>query len=276
MEMTGEQRIEAPRDKVWAALNDPEVLRQCIPGCQSLEKTADDKMKAVAQVKVGPIGARFTGEVTLSDLDPPNGYRIQGEGQGGPAGFAKGGANVRLREDGAATLLSYDVNAQVGGKLAQLGGALIHATAKQMAGAFFKKLSEVIGEPAPAAIASPAGDAATASASATSAAPVAARAAAPAAIPPSSVPAAATPASLPTTWILAVVVAALAGFLLGSGGGGASAWLGLSVGLLVIVVAAAAFEFGRRSSGAAPTPVVVIDPALLARLAAPSGQEPKA
>src|SRR5262245_9660609 len=98
MEMTGEQRIEAPRERVWAALNDPEVLKQCIPGCQSLEKTADNRMRAVASVKVGPIGARFSGEVTLSDLDPPSGYRIEGEGQGGPAGFAKGGARVTLRE----------------------------------------------------------------------------------------------------------------------------------------------------------------------------------
>lgn len=274
MEMTGEQRIEAPRDEVWAALNDPDVLRQCIPGCQSLEKTADDKMKAVAQVKVGPIGARFTGEVTLSDLDPPNGYRIQGEGQGGPAGFAKGGANVRLRDDGAATLLSYEVNAQVGGKLAQLGGALIDATAKQMAGAFFKKLSEVIGEPAPAA-APVASAAATASAAASSAPAVAPRAATPAAVPtPAASPAAAS--GPPTTWVLAVVVAAFAGFLLGSGGGGDSAWLGLSVGLLVIVVAGAAFEFGRRSAGAAQAPVVVIDPALIARLAPPSDREPRA
>src|SRR5690606_6049999 len=183
MEMTGEQRIEAPRDKVWAALNDPEVLKQCIPGCQSLEKTADDKMRAVAQVKVGPIGARFAGEVTLSDLDPPNGYRIQGEGQGGAAGFAKGGANVRLREDGAATLLNYEVNAQVGGKLAQLGGALIDATAKQMAAAFFRKLSEVIAEPAPSA-APTASASATSSAAASTGAPVVAKPTAPPALAP--------------------------------------------------------------------------------------------
>jgi uncharacterized protein len=265
MEMTGEQRIEAPRAKVWAALNDPEILKQCIPGCQSLEKIGDDRMKAVAQVKVGPIGARFTGEVTLSDLDPPNGYRIQGEGQGGPAGFAKGGANVRLRDDGAATLLSYEVNAQVGGKLAQLGGALIDATAKQMAGAFFRKLSEVVAEPAPASTATASASAAS---SASSAPAVTKPAAAPAIAPlAGAAPAAAAPSGPPMAWVLAVVVAALAGFLMGSGGE-ESGWAGLAVGLMVIVVAAAAFEYGRRAGATGNSPVVVLDPKLLERLTA--------
>ncbi len=143
--MSGEQRIEAPRARVWAALNNPTVLKDCIPGCQSLTQTAPDRMTAVAAIKVGPIGARFRGEVTLSELDPPNSYRIDGEGQGGVAGFAKGGARVSLRDDGPdATILSYDVTAQVGGRLAQVGGALIDATAKQMAGSFFRKFGQAV------------------------------------------------------------------------------------------------------------------------------------
>lgn len=144
MDMTGERRIPAPRTVVWDALNNPEVLKASIPGCESLEKLSDDEMKATAAVKVGPISARFTGKVHLSDIDPPKGYRISGEGQGGVAGFAKGGANVALAEEGDETLLSYQVNAQVGGKLAQLGGRLIDATAKQMADAFFDRFSKQV------------------------------------------------------------------------------------------------------------------------------------
>src|ERR1700710_473081 len=150
MDMTGERRIPAPRQTVWEALNDPDVLKASIPGCESLEKLGDDKMKATAAVKVGPISARFTGKVQLTDIDAPNGYRISGEGQGGVAGFAKGGANVALKDDGADTLLSYQVNAQVGGKLAQLGGRLIDATAKQMADAFFDRFSKQVQAMAPA------------------------------------------------------------------------------------------------------------------------------
>jgi carbon monoxide dehydrogenase subunit G len=156
MDMTGERRIPAPRQTVWEALNNPEVLRVSIPGCESLEKLDDDQMKATAAVKVGPISARFTGKVQLTDIDPPNGYRISGEGQGGVAGFAKGGANVALADDGADTLLTYQVNAQVGGKLAQLGGRLIDATAKQMADAFFDRFSKQVQAMSPAADHAPA------------------------------------------------------------------------------------------------------------------------
>jgi carbon monoxide dehydrogenase subunit G len=141
MEMTGERRVAAPRQTVWSALNDPAVLKTSIPGCESLEKTSDTDMKATASVKIGPISARFTGKVQLLDLDPPNSYRIEGEGQGGVAGFAKGGAVVRLADDGAGTLLTYDVKAQVGGKIAQLGARLIDASAKQMADAFFTRFA---------------------------------------------------------------------------------------------------------------------------------------
>jgi hypothetical protein len=144
MDMTGQQRIPASRETVWKALNDPAVLQACIPGCQELIKTSDTQMTATALIKVGPVTAKFQGAVTLSDLDPPNGYRIAGEGQGGVAGFAKGSAVVRLTQDGDDTILHYDVSAQVGGKLSQLGGRLIDATAKQMSGLFFKRFAEEI------------------------------------------------------------------------------------------------------------------------------------
>jgi carbon monoxide dehydrogenase subunit G len=232
MEMTGRQRIEASRATVWAALNDPETLKRSIPGCQSLDRIGDDRMKATAAIKIGPIGARFSGEVTLSDLDPPNGYRINGEGSGGAAGFAKGGATVRLSDDGpGATLLDYEVSAQVGGKLAQLGGGLIDATAKQMAGQFFKKLAAVIAEVKPVAAA---------------AAPEAASISAPAPLAP--VPAAPLSAPSSLTWGVAALCAALIGFILGrqaSGWESAGAWPGLAIGLAMVVVAGAAFALGK-------------------------------
>ena len=157
MDMSGERRIPAPREKVWAALNNPEILRTSIPGCETLERLEDNSLKATASVKVGPISAKFAGKVQLLDLDPPNGYRIEGEGQGGVAGFAKGGAVVRLTADGAATVLSYEVKAQVGGKIAQLGARLIDATAKQMADAFFDRFTATVGAPddAPIVLAEP-------------------------------------------------------------------------------------------------------------------------
>jgi uncharacterized protein len=141
MEMTGERRIPAPRERVWAALNDPDILKVCIPGCESLERTAKDAFKAIAAVKIGPINARFTGNVKLSDINPPVSYTISGDGQGGAAGFAKGGAKVRLNDDSGATVLTYDVSAQVGGKIAQLGARLVDASAKQMADLFFDQFT---------------------------------------------------------------------------------------------------------------------------------------
>ena len=144
MDMIGQQRIFASRDVVWKALNDPEILKASIPGCEELVKLSDTDMTATAVIKVGPVKAKFQGAVTLSELDPPNGYRITGEGKGGIAGFAKGGATVRLEEDDAATILHYNVSAEVGGKLSQLGGRLIDATARQMSAAFFKKFSDEI------------------------------------------------------------------------------------------------------------------------------------
>jgi len=149
MDMTGERRIAAARGRVWDALNDPAILKASIPGCESLEKQADTALKATAVVKVGPMTGRFSGSVQLSNLDPPNGYTISGEGQGGVLGFAKGGAKVRLTDDGAGTLLAYEVHAQVGGKMAQLGARLIDASAKQMADAFFDRFSALVAPPKP-------------------------------------------------------------------------------------------------------------------------------
>jgi carbon monoxide dehydrogenase subunit G len=153
MDMTGEYRIPAPRETVWKALNDPDVLKQCIPGCETLDKKSDTEFAATVTAKVGPVKAKFGGNVKMSDLGPPNGYTISGEGSGGAAGFAKGGAKVKLAEDGGATVLSYTVNATVGGKLAQIGSRLIDSTAKKMANDFFSKFAEVVGGSAPAAAA---------------------------------------------------------------------------------------------------------------------------
>jgi carbon monoxide dehydrogenase subunit G len=151
MEIKGEYKIPASREKVFAALNDPAVLQTCIPGCESLEKTSDTEMKAKVRLRIGPVSASFTGKVTLSDIDPPNGYKISGEGQGGAAGFAKGGAAVTLKEDGADTVLNYDVDAQVGGKIAQVGARLIDGTARKLADEFFSKFAATVGGPPPAA-----------------------------------------------------------------------------------------------------------------------------
>jgi uncharacterized protein len=159
MDMTGERRIPAPRQMVWDALNNPEVLKASIPGCESLEKTSDTTMTAKAGIKLGPISAKFSGNVTLSDIDAPNSYTIGGEGQGGVAGFAKGGAKVALVDDGDGTLLTYTVNAQVGGKIAQLGARLIDATAKSMADQFFTRFTDQVTAMMPAPAATPAPEA---------------------------------------------------------------------------------------------------------------------
>lgn len=134
----GEETIAAPIGRVWAGLNDPDMLKASIPGCQSLEKTSDSEMAATVVLKIGPIKATFSGAVTLSNLDPPHGYTITGEGKGGIAGFAKGGADVTLTEVGPnETLLKYAAKADVGGKIAQLGSRLITSTSKKLAGEFF-------------------------------------------------------------------------------------------------------------------------------------------
>jgi uncharacterized protein len=145
MDMTGEYRIPAPRQRVWDALFDPEILKQCIPGCEEIERTTDTEWKAKVRAKVGPVSATFRGAVTLTELDPPNGCKISGKGEGGAAGFAQGGADVRLADDGAGTVLNYEAHAQVGGKLAQIGSRFIDSTARKMAEEFFGKFASVVG-----------------------------------------------------------------------------------------------------------------------------------
>ncbi|NLS02087.1 carbon monoxide dehydrogenase subunit G [Rhizobium sp. P32RR-XVIII] len=148
MDMTGEERINAPRDVVWAALNDPDVLKRCIPGCQSLEMKSPTELAAIVKVKIGPVSATFNGEVTLTNVKAPESYTISGEGKGGVAGFAKGGADVALNEDGAETVLQYAVKAQIGGKLAQLGARLVDTTSHKLAQQFFANFNSVVSEKA--------------------------------------------------------------------------------------------------------------------------------
>jgi carbon monoxide dehydrogenase subunit G len=145
MTMTGEYQLPASQQAVWEKLNDPAVLKACIPGCQELEKTGDNGFKATATIKIGPVKATFKGAVTLSDLDPPNGYKISGQGEGGVAGFAKGGAVVKLAPKDGGTLLSYNVEAQIGGKLAQLGQRLVNGAAKKVADDFFQNFVKAVG-----------------------------------------------------------------------------------------------------------------------------------
>lgn len=145
MDMNGSQRISASREAVYAGLNDVEVLRRCIPGCETIEKTSDTEMVAKVTLRIGPVKASFSGKVTLSDFDPPNGYTISGDGSGGLAGFAKGKAKVTLEPDGDATMLHYTVDAEIGGKLAQMGSRLIDSTAKKLASEFFAKFGEIVG-----------------------------------------------------------------------------------------------------------------------------------
>jgi uncharacterized protein len=143
MVMTGEVQLPASRQAVWEKLNDAETLKACIPGCEELVKLSDTEMTAIATTKIGPVKARFKGKVHLTDLDPPNGYKISGEGDGGVAGFAKGGATVALAEKDGGTLLTYNVEAQIGGKLAQLGQRLVNGAAKKVADDFFQKFATV-------------------------------------------------------------------------------------------------------------------------------------
>jgi uncharacterized protein len=146
MTMSGQVQLPATRDEVWAKLNDPEVLKGCVPGCEQLDKVSDTEFQAIASIKVGPVKARWKGKVRLSDLDPPNGYKISGEGEGGVAGFAKGNAVVGLTDKDGGTLLSYNVEAQIGGKLAQLGQRLINSAAKKTADDFFAKFAQAVGQ----------------------------------------------------------------------------------------------------------------------------------
>lgn len=209
MEMTGEYTIPAPREKVWEALNNPEVLAACIPGCQELNKDSDTELSATVKSKVGPVSATFKGKVTLSEIDPPNGYKISGEGTGGVAGFAKGGAEVKLVDTGDGTLLTYVATAQVGGKIAQIGSRLIDSTAKKMANEFFGKFADMVG-----------GDTAAAPANAPTSAPAEPAAAAEAATPETpaatadSAPEKSGGGLSPAAWVGGLIVAVIVVLLL--------------------------------------------------------------
>lgn len=148
MEMAGEFRINASIDKVWAALNDPELLRQSVPGCQSITRLSDSEMEGSVVASVGPVKATFKGSVVLSDVNPPHSYTLTGQGKGGAAGFAKGVAKVSLTEIDGATVLKYAVEASVGGKLAQIGQRLIDGAAKKLSDEFFGNFSAIVGGPA--------------------------------------------------------------------------------------------------------------------------------
>ena len=150
MELIGKYNLKADREQVWAALNDPTILQKCIPGCETLTKASDTNFSASVVAKVGPVKAKFSGEVELTELSPPSSYKISGEGKGGAAGFASGSADVKLEEsDEGGTVLSYTVNAQVGGKLAQIGSRLIDSTAKKLSREFFDKFLPTLRLPCP-------------------------------------------------------------------------------------------------------------------------------
>ena len=180
MKMSGTRQLPAAQADVWTALYDVEVLKRCIPGCQSLEKVSDDQLKATVGLKIGPINAKFNGEVTLSDMNPPNAYRISGSGKGGAAGSASGGADIKLETKDGGTELSYDVDAKVAGKIAQLGARLIDATAANLANKFFDNLAAEFGATEAAAPAAAAAEASTPAAPASPAAPAPAQQSTPA------------------------------------------------------------------------------------------------
>jgi carbon monoxide dehydrogenase subunit G len=144
MEMKGEQLVPASQQDTWAALNDPEILKACVPGCESIERVTDDEYAVRMTARVGPVAAKFKGKLTLSDLKPPQSYRIAFEGQGGVAGFGKGGAQVQLAPEADGTRLSYQVRASVGGKLAQIGSRLVDAAARKLADDFFTAFNEKV------------------------------------------------------------------------------------------------------------------------------------
>lgn len=157
MEIAGEYRIAADKQTVWEALNDPEILRASIPGCESVERHSDTQLSAVVKIRMGPVRATFKGKVTLSDLDPPNSYTISGEGDGGVAGFGRGSARVSLAEVEGETLLTYAAKAEVGGKLAQIGSRLVESATRKLSKDFFDNFSKVVetGAAEPAAPAQP-------------------------------------------------------------------------------------------------------------------------
>lgn len=233
MKISGEQRIAGDRQRVWDALNDPAVLRQCIPGCQSLEQDGPDRFLGTAEIKIGPIGARFNAVVALKDKQPPERYTLVGEGKGGMAGHAKGRAYVVLTQESAdTTLLVYEVEADLGGRLAQLGGPIIEATAKRLAADFFAKLERQLDGSGGQ------GDAVT---PAPSAAPVTSPSRS-ASVAAAGDPA---PAGFPLGLVLVALTALLAGYGVGAAGVGMF-WL-ILVAIFGVVALAAGWQAGRSA-----------------------------
>ena len=226
-EMDGEFVLPASREDVWAALNDPDVLGRCIQGCQSMERVGDNSFAAEVKMKIGPVSSVFNGKVDLLDLDPPNSYRIEGKGDGGAAGFAKGGAHVALSDTDGGTLLRYDVNADIGGRLAQLGGRLINGVAKKQADQFFENFAAQFGDEADLAPGDPAANVVVAAAGASTA-----------------IAASAVRPSAPWAWLIALAVAIVAGFVLGRSGA-AETWV-IAMIVLALVSAGAGFRAGRQ------------------------------
>jgi uncharacterized protein len=221
--MDGEFVIAAARKDVWAALNDPNVLCRCIQGCQTMERAGEDSFAAEVKMKIGPVSSVFKGKVDLLDLDPPNSYRIEGKGDGGAAGFAKGSARVALSDVDGGTLLRYDVNADIGGRLAQLGGRLINGIANKQADQFFENFAAQF----EAETAVEHGDTTLVVSSA-----------------PSASTAIAAPPSAPWVWFIAVAVAIVAGFVLGRSEV-AEEWV-VAMSVLALVSAGAGFRAGRQ------------------------------
>jgi carbon monoxide dehydrogenase subunit G len=243
MQMAGRQRVDAARDVVWNALNDPAVLRRAIPGCQNLDTQGEHQFAAEVAVRIGPIGARFKGVVSLTDIEPAKGYTLVLRGNGGIVGSVSGSAKVRLTDDGGATVIDYEVATEVSGRLAQLGGPIVDATAKQLADQFFTRFRELLGGQDKTGVAVAAADSRLAAMQG-------------------------SPAqrheSRDGPWPgIACVAAAVIGFLLGrSPYLSTSEWHGLVIGLLMVVVATLAFALGRRAAA----PVVTVDLAQLRQL----------
>lgn len=232
MDMAGEYRIPAPRNKVWDALNDPEILKQAIPGCEELTKTSETELDAKVTAKVGPVKAKFNGHVRLENINAPESYSIVGEGKGGAAGFAKGGADVHLKDDGVDTILTYSAKAEVGGKLAQIGSRLVQGAAKKTADDFFGKFSQIVGEghaaTAAAAPAGPVGEPAPAAEAEPAPAP------APAAPPAGAVTGQAAKAAGPSMPPATKAAPAAMGKR-GLGGLGMPAYIGIGVVVLILL-----------------------------------------
>ena len=266
MNLSGKHLIPAARSVVWEGLNNPDFLRQSIPGCQVMEKQAEDSFTVIVAIKVGPIGARLNGAVTIADLNPMNSYSLICDGDGGAAGAVKSVIKVTLEDEGDSTNLSYEVEAQINGKLAQLGGAVVEATAKRLAGLFFKKFSEVLLASTEPAVADSADDQGVQTGTAEKSVLQPARKQC------NTTAAQSSTAGFPLGWVVALLIAEVVGYIAGSTGSAVEpfGWFGLSLVLLVALATTVAYGLGRRAASS----VVVMDQVLLDKLNASQSEEP--